>query len=281
MKKLVLTLFTLCFFSISFSQIKTPQPSPSCSIKQTVGITEISINYSRPGAKDRAIFGELVPYNKIWRTGANKATAITFDSDVIFGESKVRKGTYSLFTVPGENDWIVMLNKETELWGAGNYNKEDEVASYKVKSKKTTDFAESFTIDFNTFSAFGAMMNLTWENTQVSIPVMTLGKEKLAEQFKKELVDGPDAGLFYNGARFYLDNNLDINLALEWITVATEKRPEAFWMLYQQARILDKSGNKKEAIQAAQKVISIASEKEDDYGYISRAEKLIKKIKAK
>ena len=117
MKKLVLTLFTLCFFSISFSQIKTPQPSPSCSIKQTVGITEISVNYSRPGAKDRAIFGELVSYNKIWRTGANKATAITFDSDVIFGESKVKKGTYSLFTVPGENDWIVMLNKETELWG--------------------------------------------------------------------------------------------------------------------------------------------------------------------
>ena len=281
MKKLVLTLFKLCFFSISFSQIKTPQPSPSCSIKQTVGITEISVNYSRPGAKDRAIFGELVPYNKIWRTGANKATAITFDSDVIFGESKVKKGTYSLFTVPGENDWIVMLNKETELWGAGNYNKEDEVASFKVKSKKTTDFAESFTIDFNAFSAFGAMMNLTWENTQISIPVMTLGKEKLAEQFKKELVDGPDAGLFYNGARFYLDNNLDIDLALEWITVATEKRPEAFWMLYQQARILDKAGNKKEAIQAAQKVISIASEKEDDYGYITRAEKLIKEIKSK
>ena len=142
-----------------------------------------------------------------------------------------------------------MLNKETELWGAGNYNKENEVAAFKVDTKKTSDFTESFTIDFNTFTAFGAMMNLTWENTQVSVPVMTYGKEKLAEQFKKELVDGPDAGLFYNGARFYLDNDLDINLALEWITVATEKRPEAFWMLYQQARILDKAGSKKEAIQ--------------------------------
>ena len=281
MKKLVLTLFTLCCIGISFSQIKTPQPSPSYTLKQTVGITEITVNYSRPGAKDRTIFGELVPYNKIWRTGANKATAITFKNDVIFGETKVKKGTYSLFTVPGESEWVVMLNKETELWGAGNYNKENEVASFKVDTKKTSNFTESFTIDFNTFTAFGAMMNLTWENTQVSVPVMTLGKEKLAEQFKKELIDGPDAGLFYNGARFYLDNDLDINLALEWITVATEKRPEAFWMLYQQARILDKAGSKKEAIQAAQKVISIASEKEDDYGYIARAEKLIKELKSK
>ncbi len=281
MKKLVLTLFTLCCFSISFSQIKTPQPSPSCTIKQTIGITEVTVSYSRPGAKERTIFGELVPYDKIWRTGANKATAITFESDVIFGETKVKKGTYSLFTIPGENDWTVMLNKETELWGAGNYKKEDEVASFKVKSKKSTDFTESFTIDFNNFTAFGAMINITWENTQVSVPLMTLGKEKLAGQFKKELVEGPDAGLYYNGARFYLENDLDINLALEWINVATEKSPEAFWMLYQKAKILDKAGNKKEAIQAAQKVISIASEKEDDYGYIARAEKLIKELKSK
>ena len=281
MKNLILTLFTICMLNPFFAQIKTPQPSPTCTIQQTVGVTEVSITYSRPGAKGRTIFGDLVPYNKMWRTGANKATSITFGDDVVFGESKVKKGTYSLFTIPGENEWNVVLNSETELWGAGDYNKDNEITSIKVKANKTADFTESFTIDFTAFTSFGAIMSLSWENTQINIPIMTLGKENLANQFKKELVDGPDAGLYYNGARFYLENNLDLALALEWINVATEKRPEAFWMQYQKARILGKSGNKKEAIQAAEKVISVASEKEDDYGYIARAEKLIKELKAK
>jgi len=281
MKNLILTLFTICLLNPLFAQIKTPQPSPTCTIQQTVGVTDVSITYSRPGAKGRTIFGDLVPYNKMWRTGANKATAISFSNDIIVDKYKLKKGTYSLFTIPGESEWTVMLNSDTELWGAGDYNKEKEVISFKVESEKTADFTETFTIEFSNFTSKFAKLTLKWENTAITIPLITTDNERLAGQFMKALNEGPDANLYYNGARYFLENDLDLALALEWINVATEKRPEAFWMQYQKARILGKSGNKKEAIQAAEKVISVASEKEDDYGYIAKAEKLIKELKAK
>jgi hypothetical protein len=269
-----------CYSYIS-AQIKTPQPSPTATIVQKIGISNVSIDYSRPGVKKREIFGGLVAFNKIWRTGANKATKITFEENCIFGGSKVKKGSYSLFTIPGEKEWTVLLNKETELWGSGDYNEDNEVVRISVVPKETKDFTESFTIDFGNFKSFSAVLSLKWANTLVNIEIESMSAKKVQNNFLELLTKGPSANDYYNGAKFFNDNTSEHEMALEWIDIAIEKKPEAFWMMYHKARILSNLGNNKEAVITAEETISMASEAKDDYGYTLRCKNLINDIKSK
>ncbi|MDA7787401.1 DUF2911 domain-containing protein [bacterium] len=280
MKKILLLSAIFCYSFIS-AQIKSPQPSPTATINQKVGVSNISVEYSRPGAKEREIFGGLVSYGEMWRTGANKATKITFNENCVFGGAKVKKGSYSLFTIPGEKDWTVLLNKNTELWGVGEYDEEKQVCSIVAKVIKTKDFTESFTIDFGTFQSFTAIMSLKWANTKIDIKIKSLAAKKLEKQYLELLTKGPSATDYYNGAKFFADNTSEYDMALEWINTAIEKRPDAFWMQFHKARILKKIGNNKQSISVAKKVISLAKEEKDDYGYIKRSEDLINSIKTK
>ena len=280
MKKIIILSAVFCYSYIT-AQIKTPQPSPTATIIQKIGISNVTIDYSRPGVKEREIFGGLVPFNKIWRTGANKATKITFEENCIFGGVKVRKGSYSLFTIPGEKEWTILLNKETELWGAGDYNEDNEVLRITVVPEETKDFTESFTIDFGNFKQFSATLSIKWANTLISIELKSMSAKKVQNDFLELLTKGPSANDYYNGAKFFADNTSEYEMALEWIDVAIKKRPEAFWMMYHKARILDKLGNNKEAITTAEETISVASEAKNDYGYILRCKTLINDIKSK
>ena len=280
MKKTLILSAMFCYGFIT-AQIKTPQPSPTATITQKVGISNISVEYSRPGAKEREIFGGLVSYEKMWRTGANKATKITFDENCVFGGAKIKKGSYSLFTIPGKKEWTVVLNKNTELWGVGEYDKEKQVCSIVAKVIETKDFTESFTIDFGTFQSFSAIMSLKWANTKIGIKIESLAAKELEKQFVELLTKGPSANDYYNGAKFFADNTSEYDMALEWINTAIEKKPDAFWMKFHKARILKKIGNNKQSISVAEEVISLAKEKQDDYGYIKRSEDLIKSIKSK
>ena len=280
MKKILLLSAIFCYSFIS-GQIKTPQPSPTATITQKVGVSNISVEYSRPGAKGREIFGGLVSYGKMWRTGANKATKITFNENCVFGGAKVKKGSYSLFTIPGEKEWTVVLNKNTELWGVGEYDEENQICSIVAKAINTKDFTESFTIDFGTFQSFSAIMSLKWANTKIDIKIESLEAKKLEKQYLELLTKGPSANDYYNGAKFFADNTSEYEMALEWINTAIKKRPDAFWMQFHKARILKKMGNNKESISVAEGVIELAREKKDDYGYIKRSEDLIKSIKSK
>ena len=280
MKKILLLSAIFCYSFIS-AQIKSPQPSPTATITQKVGVSNISVEYSRPGAKEREIFGGLVSYGKMWRTGANKATKITFNENCVFGGAKVKKGSYSLFNIPGEKEWTVVLNKNTELWGVGEYDEKNQVCSIVSKSIETKDFTESFTIDFGTFQSFSAIMSLKWANTKIDIKIESLEAKKLEKQYLELLTKGPSASDYYNGAKFFADNTSEYEMALEWINTAIDKRPDAFWMQFHKARILKKMGNKKESISVAEEVIALAKEKKDDYGYIKRSEDLIKSMKSK
>ena len=280
MKKTLILSAMFCYGFIT-AQIKTPQPSPTASITQKVGVSNISVEYSRPGAKEREIFGGLVSYEKMWRTGANKVTKITFDENCVFGGAKIKKGSYSLFTIPGKKEWTVVLNKNTELWGVGEYDKEKQVCSIVAKVIETKDFTESFTIDFGTFQSFSAIMSLKWANTKIGIKIESLAAKELEKQFVELLTKGPSANDYYNGAKFFVDNTSEYDMALEWINTAIEKKPDAFWMKFHKARILKKIGNNKQSISVAEEVISLAKEKKDDYGYIKRSEDLIKSIKSK
>ena len=279
MKKILLLSAIFCYSFIS-AQIKSPQPSPTATITQKVGVSNISVEYSRPGAKEREIFGGLVSYGKMWRTGANKATKITFYENCVFGGAKVKKGSYSLFTIPGKNKWTVFLNKETELWGVGDFDEEKIVCKVVAKVNECQDFTESFTIDFGTFKAFSAIMSLKWANTKIDIKIESLEAKKLEKQYLELLTKGPSASDYYNGAKFFADNTSEYEMALEWINTAIDKRPDAFWMLYHKARILNLMGQEKDAILTANKTIEIASKKEDDYGYIKKSKNLINNIKS-
>lgn len=280
MKKIIL-LSTIFCYGFTSAQIKTPQPSPTATIIQKVGVSDISVEYSRPGAKGREIFGDLVPYGKIWRTGANKATKITFNEDCIFGGEKIKKGSYSLFTIPDMDVWSVLLNNDTELWGVGDYDKKKQVCNIETKVINSKDFTESFTIEFGKFKSFSSTMSLKWANTQIDIVIESKSsKEKILKDYKELLNNGPSANDYYNGAKFVADNARDYEAALEWINIAIEKRKDAFWMMYHKARILSLIGNEEEAVYLAINTMKMASKKEDDYGYIKRCEKLIKDIKS-
>ena len=280
MKKIFILSAVFCYSYIT-AQIKTPQPSPTTTIVQKIGISNVIIDYSRPGVKKREIFGGLVPFNKIWRTGANKATKITFEENCIFGGAKVKKGSYSLFTIPGEEEWTVLLNRETELWGAGDYNEENEVLRIAVEPEETKDFTESFTIDFGNFKSFSAILSIKWANTLINVEIESMSAKKVQNEFLELLTKGPSANDYYNGAKFFADNTSEYEMALEWIDVAIKKRPEAFWMMYHKARILNKLGKNKEAVLTAEETISMASEAKDDYGYKLRCKTLINDIKSK
>jgi tetratricopeptide (TPR) repeat protein len=280
MKKILLISAIFCYSFIS-AQIKTPQPSPTATISQQVGVSNITVEYSRPGAKKRKIFGDLVPFDKMWRTGANKATKITFEEDVIFGGQKIRKGSYSLFTIPDEKAWKILLNKETELWGVDDYDESAEVFNQTIETKKSMDFVESLTIDFGSFEDFSAVLSIKWANTIAEIEIKSMAAKKIEKQYYELLTNGLSANDYYNGAKFFANNSTNQDIALQWINIAIKRKPEAFWMVYHKARILKNLGEKKEAANAAELVIDLASKQKEDYGYIKRSEDLIKSMKSK
>lgn len=280
-KTFLLSLTVLTFFTAQ-AQLTTPQPSPAASVSQVVGLTDVEVTYSKPGMKDRVVFGELVPFGKIWRTGANKATSVSFSTDVTIGGAEVKAGTYSLFTIPNKEEWTIMLNSETELWGAGDYDAAKEVAKFMIKPSTTKDAYETFTIDFSHLKGANGHLNLRWENTLVAIPIETGAMDAVEKQIKEILVDGPGAGTYYNAARFYLENDKDIDQAIAWINTAIEKRPNAFWYMHQKAKMQAKKGDVKAAIATAEKSMKMASENEaGDYGYVASNEKLIAELKKK
>lgn len=270
------------FSQLAIAQLKTPQPSPAGSVTQLVGLTDVTVKYSRPGMKDRNVFGELVEFDKIWRTGANKATSITFSTEVIFGGTKVAAGSYSLFTIPGKNAWTIILNKNTEHWGTGTYDEKDDAARITVTPKSLTDAVETLTFDFSDLEGANGQLNLSWEKTKVSVLIETNANDAVEKQIKEILIDGPDAGTYSNAARYYLENNKDLKQALAWINLAIEKRPTAFWYMHQKAKIQAKLGDTKGAIASAEASLKMAKENKDgDFGYVANNEALLKELKGK
>lgn len=268
--------------SVAYTQIKAPKPSPVATLTQEVGLTNVDITYSRPGKKDRKIFGELVPLNEMWRLGANASTKITFSDDVTFGGQPIPAGEYALYAIPGSISWEIIVHKNLTLWGTAGYDAADDQARFKVNTKTMKDTWETLTIEFTDLTTTGGSLVIGWENTAVHIPIETKTNEMVEKQIKQVLVDGPGASDYASGARFYLEQKKDLNLALTWITKACELRPEAFWYLYNKAQIQAELGKTKEAIATATKSMELAKANADgDFGYVANNEKLIAELKAK
>lgn len=277
MKKITLAAIALTMLaSVSNAQLKVPQPSPTQTVTQAFGIGEIKIEYSRPSVKGRVIFGDLVPYGKVWRTGANQATKITVGDDIKINGNVLAAGTYALYTMPNAAEWDVMFYKDLTLGGnVADYKAENEVLRVKVKPTAMMDKMENFTINVNNITATACTIDLLWDKTKVSIPVSTEIDTKVMANIEKEMNDKRP---YHQAATYYYDNNKDMTKALEWENKAAEANPKAYWVFHQKAKIQVKLKDYAGAIKSAETSLALATEDKDG-AYIKMNETLIADIK--
>ena len=265
--------------NLSVAQVITPQPSPKSTLNQTVGITEIEISYSRPGVKGRKVFGDLVPYDKFWRTGANSATQISINKPIVISGTELLKGSYALLIKPSKNQWLV--NFYTYVKGDWKFYKDQTpVVSTSLDTKPLSEKVESFTIDITDFTDNGAHLEIKWENTLVGIPFEVKTAEQVEnqiERFSKNPLKNVSND-YYKAASYNLSVNKDLNLALEWINEAVKIRPEAYWMLGKKAEIEVALGMQKEALDTYEKSTALAT-KANSLNFVAQNNKAVAAIK--
>lgn len=276
MKYFVFTLMAIATVVTAKAQLNTPQPSPAAKISQAVGLGEITVSYSRPSMKGRVIFGDLVPYGALWRTGANAATKFTFSEDVTIGGKTVPKGDYSLFTIPNQNSWVIIFNKNATAQ-TNNYKQEEDVVRFEVKPESLPTPVESFTINFADVKPNSAVVEIMWEKTAVRFRIETEVDSKVMAQIQRALDPKKDAGLYYQIASYLYDNNKDQVLAYDLITKSVDMQPQ-YWTVHLKAKIEYKLGKFKEAIATAERSMAMAKEAGNN-DYVRLNEKLIAEAK--
>lgn len=252
----------------SEAQIRTPIASPAGSVSSTVGLTEVKVEYFRPRLRGRKIFGEkdvMYPYGTIWRTGANSGTKISFSDDVKVENISVPKGEYLIFTWPGKTEWTVSLYKDLSLGGnTSAYDASKEAAKFKVKSKRLAEKVETFTISIDDIAADNksAKVTLAWENTAVPFTITVDYDQEVMKSIESTLSGSAKASpqAYFQAATYYLETGRDMKKALEWVNIALESNPKAFWMLHQKAKIQKELGDKKGAIETATASLNLAKE---------------------
>lgn len=245
------------------AEVRPVPASLKSTIAQDVGKTTISITYSRPNAKGREIFGGLVPYDAVWRTGANQATTIELSTDVVLGGHEVAKGRYALFSIPGTDSWTIILNTVPDQFGAFNYDASKDLLRFEVPVESSPVHVETFAIEFAEVADNAATIELTWANSRVGIPVSVTEESNNAQiqaEIDRDIVGGAGLtwGNYGEAARFYVKQNKDLEKAVVWYQKCTELNPQAFWIFYENARLLAKLGRKDEAIAEANAGIASA-----------------------
>lgn len=282
MKKTLLVAGMLIGCLISEAQVQTPAGSPAGSVSTTVGLTDIKIDYSRPRAKGRKIFGDgtaLVPNGKIWRTGANNGTKISFSDDVKVEGIDVPKGEYLIFTWPGASEWSVALYKDITLGGnTDGYDASREAAKFTVKPEKLTEKVETFTINIGDISddSKTAKVQLAWENTSVKFTVAVDYDAKVMKSIETYTTVNPNN--YFQAAVYYLETGKDLNKALEWVNKAADANPKAYWVLHQKAKIQKALNDKKGALATATASLE-AAKAANNRDYQMMNEELIKSLK--
>lgn len=281
MKKLFLSLFVFtCLAGQVFGQIQTPQPSPTSEIKQTVGLTDVTIVYSRPSVKGRTIFTAdgLVPHGEVWRLGANQATKISFSDDVKVGGKAIKGGDYAVLAKPTASSWEIMFFPyEGGNWAS--YVEKTPAATAKSDVQALPFSVESFTMMLGDLTANSANLYVMWDKTTVAIPIEAEVDKKVMASIDK-IMAGPSANDYYAAASYYHDAGKDLDKALEMIQKATKVEKPAFWQVRREALILADLGKKDAAIEAAEKSKALA-EKAGNKDYVRMNEKSIKEWAAK
>jgi hypothetical protein len=254
-------LSSLCFAASLQAQapkINFPAASPAATVTQRVGLTDIRIDYNRPGAKGRQVFGGLVPYDHIWRTGANTATKISFSTPVKLNGTEIPAGTYELFTIPGTAEWTVIIHKNMSQWGAYAYDEKNDVARIKARPTALTNHVETLALAVNDLRDESATFIIAWEKVRVDVALTVDVKSTLVPQIEAIMGAGGDKLPYANAAMYYLENDLDLAKAAAWMDSAIAAQPDAFYLVYRKALILEKMGDKAGAIATAQKSLEAA-----------------------
>ncbi len=277
MKKIFLSAATaLLFLGADAQQLRTPAASPAQTIKQDFGLGTIELSYSRPSAKGRTIYGDLVPFGKVWRTGANQATTLTFSDEVTIGGKKIAAGKYGLLSIPDKDKWTLIISKQTNVTSPTAYKQEEDVVRVEAKTMKMDAKMETFTLQFADIKSNSCELHIMWENTAVALPISTDVDAKVMGQIDQLM--NKDNKPYFAAAMYYLDNGKDLNQALGWFDKAAEAQPTAFWVHHQRANCLAKLGKKAEAKAAAEKSKALATEAKND-DYVKLNDDLLKSLK--
>lgn len=275
------TVYSLIFTVICFAaaevnaQIKTPAASPLGKVEQTVGLTTISVEYSRPSASGRKIYGDLVPFNTMWRTAANKNTMITFSDDVMIGGSEVKKGTYAIFTKPGTANWEVYFYTDTENWGTPEKWDDAKVAAKVMVTPQTlANKIETFTVNIGHITNDYCHLEIMWENTNVPVKIEVPTDKKVSANIT-QVMAGPSAGDYYSAAVYYRTAKKDLGKALEWMDKSISMGNERFWVYRQKSLIQADLNDFKGAVATANKSLDMAKEA-GNADYIKMNEESIK-----
>jgi len=259
-------------------KIEFPAASQHAVVKQRVGLTDVEVDYSRPNKNNREIFGGLVPYGKLWRTGANAVTKIKFSKPVKLEGKEIPAGEYALFTIPTADDWTIIISKDAKVQSAADYKQENDAARITAKPEPIPDTIETFTIGLRDVKGASATLNFVWDKTRVPLKLTTGDVEQVSKELDAVVSAGTplDPRTAYQAAAFYYDNNKDMNQAAKWIDQALAKNPDAYFMHYKKAQIQAKLGNNKEAVASAQKAIDILKkDKAPDESAIRNAQQII------
>jgi hypothetical protein len=275
MKRLLFTTIAAFALLAGEAQLKTPAPSPTQTIKQDFGISALELSYSRPGVKGRKIFGDLVPFGKVWRTGANSATTITFGDDVTIGGTKVPAGKYGILTIPDKKEWTIIITKQLDVTSPAAYKQDQDVVRVTAEAMRMDMDVESFTMQFANVKPNTCDLQMCWEKTMVALPITTDVETKVMAQIDQLM--NKDNRPYFNAAMYYMDNGKDLNQALAWFDKAAEQQPKAFWIHHQRANALAKLGRKEEAKAAAEKSKALAAEAKND-DYVKLNEKLLAEL---
>ncbi len=287
--KLILTIFMASAFNLALAQITMPAGSTAGKVYAKVGLTDINISYSRPKLKGRKIFGEgddyLLPFGKMWRTGANAGTFITIDKDLTVEGNNLPSGEYMILTIPGKDSWDFIFYKDAGIGGnMAKFKKEDEQLRVAVKPSKLTETVETMTFNIADISEDNtkAAIELAWANTSVKVAISTDFDKEVMEQIAAKTKVG--GGTYAAAASYYFSTGRDLDQAIEWMGLAIEANPNAFWNIHTMAQMLAKKGDKKsikEAIEKANDSMAKAKAADSDFGYVKRNETLIAELSKK
>jgi hypothetical protein len=275
MKKLLIAAVAACTFIIADAQLKTPAPSPTQTIKQDFGLADVELSYSRPGVKGRKIFGDIVPFGAVWRTGANSATTITFGDEVTIGGTKVPAGKYGLLTIPDKKSWTIIISKQTDVTNPSAYKPEMDVVRVTSDVNTTKAKTETFTMQFANVKPTSCELYMMWDKSAVVLPIVTEIDGKIMASINESMKS--DKPPYFQAAMYYMDNGKDLKQALAWFNKAAEAQPDAYWVQHQWANCLAKLGQKSEAKTVAlkSKELATAAKNED---YVKLNDKLLKDL---
>ena len=277
MKRIVYSLVKLLIGSVAMAQIQMPAPSPTFELKGTVGLAEVKVVYSRPSAREREIAGNLIPYNEVWRTGANASTKITFSEDVLIEGENLPAGEYALYTEFTDEVATVIFSKNLSWRGAIGYESKDDQLRVDVPVKHPSSHYETFTISFSDFTMNSANLNMKWGHTKAMVNIEAKVDERVMAQIKEQVIDNTpqNAGVYFQAATYYYDTERDSEMALDWVNKAIEGSPEKqYWVMHLKAKLLVKLNRKSEARTAAEESMELAKS-QDNPDYVRLNEKLI------